>query len=169
MMTQLSSMHRHADSSSNTRRKDLNLRRSSGASTAALPPPPPSAPTTVSEGKHESLTSVLAQWKKSIKGQWTSAHKEWALERERLALAREEWESKVESVESSLGLTSAKVDAGLTSLALMQSRQWIANGDVICTMGFPGLVTPPSPRSLSTDSNCPCRQRKKESREQSQS
>ena len=48
---------------------------------------------------------------------------EWASERKRLASAWEEWESKVRVVESHLGATAAKFDAGLGSLALLQ-RRW---------------------------------------------
>ena len=84
----------------------------------------------------------------------------------------------MESAEFNWGSVSAKVDAGLASLVLMQMQQWMAggrwwmaNGDVMGGMGFPGsrnmgkgsggLVTPPSPRSLSADSNHPCRQCKR--------
>lgn len=135
---------------------------------------PTPAPTSVSEGERESLTQMLTEWKKGVEGQWTAVREEWASERERLALACEEWESKVKSVESNFGSASAKVDAGLASLALMQTQQRMTNGDAIGVVGFPGsrnmgkgsggLVTPPSPRSLSADSNRPRRQRKKGSR-----
>jgi hypothetical protein len=66
---------------------------------------------------------VLADWKKSVKGQWSSMHEEWALERERLTSAREEWESKVKAVKTNLGTTAAEFDAGLASLAVLQQRQ----------------------------------------------
>jgi hypothetical protein len=87
---------------------------------------------------------------------------EWVSERERLAL-REEWETKVKAVETNLGTAAAKLDAGLASLALMQrQRQGLAlglgNGEVVKGFygsGRGGLVTPPSPRSLSADSNRP--------------
>ena len=142
--------------------------------TSTAAPPPAPVPASILEGERESLTQMLADWKKSVEGQWTAVREEWASERERLASAREEWESKVKSMESNLGSASAKVDAGLASLALMQTQHRMANGDVMGGMGFPvsrnmgtgsgGLVTPPSPRSLSADSNRPRRQRKKGSR-----
>jgi hypothetical protein len=44
---------------------------------------------------------------------------EWASERVRLASVREEWESKVGAVESDLGGTAAKFDAGPASLAVL--------------------------------------------------
>lgn len=124
------------------------------ASTSAPPPPPPPAPT------HASVR-CLPKWKKSVEGQWISVWEDWALERERLASAREEWVSKVDSVASNLGSALARIDAGLALLASMQSQQRMANGDVIGRMGFLGnrkkgsgeLVTPPSPGSLSADSS----------------
>jgi hypothetical protein len=44
-----------------------------------------------------SLTDILNDWKKSVEGQWSSG--------------REEWETKVKSVETNLGTTTAKFDA----------------------------------------------------------
>jgi hypothetical protein len=87
---------------------------------------------------------------------------EWASERERLASAREEWETKVNSVETNLGMTAAKFDAGLANLAVLQQRQQqklVGNGDIMkgfhhqqgSSSGQGGLVTPPSPRSLSAN------------------
>lgn len=56
-----------------------------------------------------------------------------------MASAREEWVSKVDSVASNLGSSLARIDAGLALLALMQSQQRMANGDVIGGMGFPAI------------------------------
>ena len=114
--------------------------------------------------------------------QWFSVREEWASERERLALAREEWEAKAKSVETTLGATAAKFDAGLASLAVLQRQQQqlqlqsqplglgMGNGDVKGFHGGSGssgarggLVTPPSPRSLSADSNRPRQRRKRSS------
>ena len=84
----------------------------------------------------------------------------------------------MESAEFNWGSVSAKVDAGLASLVLMQIQQqmagggwWMANGDVMGGMRFQGswnmgkgnggLVTPPNPRSLSADSNRPRHQCKR--------
>ncbi|KAF7969580.1 hypothetical protein HWV62_26887 [Athelia sp. TMB] len=128
----------------------------------ALPPPPPLLPAS------ESLTQMLAEWKKTVEGQWSSVREEWATERERLASAREEWESKVKSVESNLGSTATKFDAGLATLALLQRQQGTTSGFGLIggdgPKGFQhsgGLVAPPSPRSLSADSDRPRHRRKR--------
>jgi hypothetical protein len=121
------------------------------------------------------LTQVLGDWKKSVEGQWFSVREEWAEESERLASAREEWESKVKAVETNLGTTAAKFHVGLASLAVLQQRQQqqqasrplgLGNGEVVKGFhgsGRGGLVAFPSPRSLSTDWNRP-RQRSSPSR-----
>jgi hypothetical protein len=123
----------------------------------------------------DSLTQMLNDWKKSVEGQWSSVREEWASERERLASAREEWESKVKSAETNLSTSAAKFDAGLASLAVLQRQQQhtqalgLGNGEVVkgvfhgSSSGRGGLVTPPSPRSLSADSNRPRQRRKRAS------
>lgn len=127
-------------------------------------PPPPPVPAAVPE--NESLTDILSKWKKTVEAQWSSVREEWATERERLASAREEWELKVKAVESNLGSTAAKFDAGLAALPLLQRQQGsklrfgLSDADGHKSF-YGGLVTPPSPRSLSADSNRPqhCRKR----------
>jgi hypothetical protein len=52
---------------------------------AAAPPPAQLPPP-------DSLTQMLSDWKKSVKGQWSSVREEWVAERERLVSAGEEWE-----------------------------------------------------------------------------
>jgi hypothetical protein len=96
-------------------------------------------------------------------------HKEWASEHERLASAREEWETKVKAVETSLGTTASKFDAGLASLAVLQCQQQglalgLGNGEIVKGFhgsGHGGLITPPSPCSLSADLNRLRQRRKK--------
>jgi hypothetical protein len=101
---------------------------------------------------------------------------EWASEREQLASAREECESKVKAVETNLGTTAAEFDAGLASLAVLQQRQQqqqqasqplgLDNGEVVKGFhrsGQGGLVTPPSSHSFSADSNRPRQGRKRSS------
>ncbi|KZP11822.1 hypothetical protein FIBSPDRAFT_961987 [Athelia psychrophila] len=110
-------------------------------------------PPTPAQPKTESLTNILAEWKKTVKSQWSSVREEWATERERLPSAREEWESKVQAIESNLGNTTAKLDAGLATLALLQCQQGATSGFGLIGGGGPegfrgGLATPPSPRSL---------------------
>jgi hypothetical protein len=66
---------------------------------------------------------LLTDKKISVEGQWSSVREECALERERLASAREEWESKVRAVETNIGTTAAKFNPGLGSLAVVQRQQ----------------------------------------------
>ena len=97
---------------------------------------------------------MLNEWKKTVEGQWTSVREEWASERERLASAREEWEAKAKTVESTLGSVTAKVDASIASLAFAKHQHGMGNGDAKVFHGTSGgLVTFPSPQSLSADSN----------------
>ncbi|KAH9050284.1 hypothetical protein EDB84DRAFT_596234 [Lactarius hengduanensis] len=116
--------------------------------------------------EHASLSAFVNEWKKGVEGQWGGVQEEWAQERARLARARDEWESRVHAVEKGLEGTIAKVDAGLT--ALEQQRlpfQHKQNGSA-----HSGLVTPPSPRSLSSDSGSGGKsRRKKRSRGRSRS
>ena len=114
---------------------------------ASLPPSPSLQP--------NSLTQMLNEWKQTVKGQWSSVHKE--------------WETKVKAVETSLGTAASKFNAGLASLAVLQRQQQglaLGLGNCEIVKGFHrsrrgGLVTPLSPRSLSADSNRPRQRRKK--------
>ena len=113
----------------------------------------------VAEASQEraSLTSLVNEWKRGVEGQWGGVQEEWAQERARLARARDEWELRVHAVEKGLEGTIAKVDAGLTTLE--QERPpppHKQNGSA-----HVGLVTPPSPRSLSSDSDSPSKSRRK--------
>ena len=118
--------------------------------------------------ERESLTTMLNEWKKSVEGQWSAVREEWSQERERLSRAREEWEARVRAVENGLGSAVGRVDAGVATLAAIQTQvlqqqqrqqKTVSNGDA-----RHGLVTPPSPRSLSSDSNSSrSRQRKRRS------
>ena len=104
-----------------------------------------------------SLTTLVNEWKKGVEGQWGGVQEEWAQERERLSQARDEWERRVHAVEKGLEGTIAKVDAGLTVLEQQQPlRQHKQNGSARV-----GLVTPPSPRSLSSDSDSGGKSRRK--------
>jgi len=109
--------------------------------------------------ERESLTKMLNEWKKGVEGQWSSVQEEWNQERERLSKAREEWESKTKSIEQGLGTTISKVESGLANMAAFQNQHRFLNGEVKHNGG--GLVTPPSPRSLSSDSNRPRHRRKR--------
>ncbi|KAJ3995882.1 hypothetical protein F5050DRAFT_1823664 [Lentinula boryana] len=88
---------------------------------------------------------MVTEWKKSVEGQWSNVQEEWHQECKRLNHTHEEWESKVRLV-----------DDGLEHMECMQSiaqskniTLFHGNGDI-----KHGLVTPPSPRSLSSDSHC---------------
>ena len=123
------------------------------AAVAATPAPAPP----VEEEPRESITEMLTQWKKSVEGRWSSVQEEWNDERDRLRRAKEEWETRVRQVETSLETTSAKLDSGLASIASLQVHHQAPNGHAKL-----GLVTPPSPRSLSAESTRP-RQKKRRS------
>ncbi|KAF8956899.1 hypothetical protein BDZ97DRAFT_1925063 [Flammula alnicola] len=110
----------------------------------------------------ESLVEMMAEWKKSVEGQWGTVQEEWTQERERLGKAREEWEAKSRQVDTGL----EKMATLQTTLASQQQQiqvqlqqhiqqhsaliHGLGNGDAIKPNG--GLVTPPSPRSQSSDS-----------------
>lgn len=124
------------------------------AAVAAAPAPAPPA----EEEPKESITEMLNQWKKNVEGRWSTVQEEWNDERERLRRAKEEWEARVRQVETGLESTVTKVDSGLASIASFQVQQHQApNGHAKL-----GLVTPPSPRSLSAESTRP-RQKKRRS------
>ncbi|KAI0266572.1 hypothetical protein BC834DRAFT_969573 [Gloeopeniophorella convolvens] len=104
-----------------------------------------------------SLTALVTEWKKGVEGQWGGVQEEWAQERARLARARDEWEQRVHAVEKGLEGAVAKVDAGLVAveqqhLPFQHKQNGSARG---------GLVTPPSPRSLSSDSGSGGKSRRK--------
>ncbi|KAF9463266.1 hypothetical protein BDZ94DRAFT_1259519 [Collybia nuda] len=134
--------------------------RATQSAQAAPPPPPPSPPPPqplppVSEG--ESLTSMINEWKKSMEGQWSSVREDWNKERERLNQAREEWENKVRTMDTGLERLATLQSAASAFQQQHQHQQHpMMNGDA---MKHIGLVTPPSPRSLSSDSNRPRRRR----------
>ncbi|KAI0937681.1 hypothetical protein AcV7_003649 [Taiwanofungus camphoratus] len=108
--------------------------------------------------ERESLTEMVSEWKKSVEGRWSGVQEEWFEERERLRRAREEWEVRVRAVEEGLGNAVSKVETGLSVLQTLQFQAQ-ANGNARMNSSG-GLVTPPSPRSLSAESTRP-RQRKK--------
>ena len=138
--------------------------------------------TAVLEGKqYSSLVDMMAEWKKNVEGQWSSVREEWVDERERLAKARDEFESKLRQVDNGLERV-----ASLQTTLLSQQQQFQAqfqqqqqqisalnishtlshpflhhNGDAIKHYG--GLVTPPSPRSQSSDSGRYRRRRRRSS------
>ena len=117
--------------------------------------PPPPLPVEVSPQPHPATPSptleLLTEWQHGVEKQWSGVREEWTQERARLDRAREEWEGRVRKME--VGLTSVEED-----IKAMRSS---ASSNAIAP--FAGLVTPPSPRSLSADSTKP-RRRKSRSR-----
>lgn len=119
-------------------------------------PPPVTTPelndqTVSRNAERESLTSMVMEWKKSVEGQWSNVQEEWNQERERLSRAREEWENKVRLVDDGLERMERMQKVALSK----DTPHFHGNGDI-----KHGLVTPPSPRSLSSDSNRPPRRKR---------
>ena len=105
------------------------------------------------EKERESLTEMINEWKKGVEGKWTSVQEEWSVEKDRLRRARDEWELKTKNIEDGI---LARIESRL-SLIQRDSHPFM-NGSA--KPNGQGLVTPPSPRSLSSDSMRP-RSRKK--------
>ncbi|KAL0569495.1 hypothetical protein V5O48_012477 [Marasmius crinis-equi] len=140
---------------------------------AAVPEPEPtpsSSEAPKEEEERASLTSMIMEWKSHVEGQWSSVREEWSQERQRLVKAREEWESKIKG---EWERKVREVDTGLERIdqmekEIIQDREarekdrivsspsgvtaaLHGNGDAIKYRGGVGLVTPPSPRSVSSD------------------
>jgi len=106
------------------------------------------------EKERESLTEMINEWKKGVEGKWTSVQEEWSVEKDRLRRARDEWESKTKTIEDGI---LARVESRLSVIQQRDGHPFM-NGSA--KSNGQGLVTPPSPRSLSSDSMRP-RSRKK--------
>lgn len=111
----------------------------------------------------EPVTSMILEWKKSVEGQWSNVQEEWSQERERLSRVREEFESKTRLVDSGL----EKIDHLHRLANISAGTPVYANGEASRHHG--GLATPPSPRSLSSDSNRPRKRRSSSARGRSSS
>jgi hypothetical protein len=106
------------------------------------------------EHERESLTEMINEWKKGVEGKWSSVQEEWNVEKDRLRRARDEWELKTKTIED--GILS-RVESRLSVIQQREGHRFM-NGSA--KPNGQGLVTPPSPRSLSSDSMRP-RSRKK--------
>ena len=106
------------------------------------------------EKERESLTAMINEWKKGVEGKWSSVQEEWSAEKDRLRRARDEWELKTKTIEDGL-LTRVE-----SRLSVIQQRDGHPFMNGSAKPNGQGLVTPPSPRSLSSDSMRP-RSRKK--------
>ena len=112
------------------------------------------APEQEREKERESLTEMINEWKKGVEGKWTSVQEEWSVEKDRLRRARDEWELKTKTIEDGI---LARVESRLSVIQQRDGHPFM-NGSA--KPNGQGLVTPPSPRSLSSDSMRP-RSRKK--------
>ncbi|KAG6831359.1 hypothetical protein H0H87_005370 [Tephrocybe sp. NHM501043] len=138
------------------------------AAAAAARAPSPAPPASASlPDERETLTTLITDFQKRMEGQWSLVRSDWESERTRLKEAREQWEEQARSMDtglSQLGATAASIKAQQDQISQTQKEQLealsharrepLVNGDVKHNIG---LVTPPSPRSLSADSNRPRR------------
>jgi len=106
------------------------------------------------EKERESLTEIINDQKKGVEGKWSSVQEEWSVEKDRLRRARDEWESKAKTIKDDI-LT--RIESRLSVIQQRDSHPFM-NGSA--KPNGQGLVTPPSSRSLSSDSMRP-RSRKK--------
>ncbi|KAG6839549.1 hypothetical protein C0991_001581, partial [Blastosporella zonata] len=137
-------------------------------------PTVPSAPVPTLAEEREVLTTMVSEWKKGMEGQWSSVREDWDKERSRLAAAREQWEGQVRSLDTGLAqlgeMQTQQEEIKELLAAQQQQQRTLVNGDAKHETEHIGLVTPPSPRSLSSDSNRPRRKtRRGRSRQRSRS
>jgi hypothetical protein len=98
----------------------------------------------------ETFSQLLAAFQTSVESQWSTVRLEWGEEREWFNRMRQDIEAKVKVLENGIETVNS-----YHSLNKVSSQCLVGNGD---PRG--GLVTPPSPRSLSSDSNQPRRRRR---------
>jgi hypothetical protein len=127
------------------------------------------APSRSREQERESLTEMVNEWKKNVEGQWSGVQEAWETERQRLKRATDEWERRAREAESTIQGAVARVDEGVNRIETLAREQLarthgFVNGDI--KHGH-GLVTPPSPRSLSADSTRSRTRRRRHSRSSS--
>ena len=120
------------------------------ANTPSAPPPVEDPPQPQPAAPSPTL-ELLTEWQYGVEKQWSGVREEWAQERVRLDRAREEWEGRVRKME--VNVTTVEED--------IKAMRSTGTGNAVAP--FAGLVTPPSPRSLSADSTKP-RRRKSRSR-----
>lgn len=121
------------------------------ANTPSSQPPPLETPMPHQPTMSSPTLELLTEWQHGVEKQWSGVREEWVQERVRLDRAREEWEGRVRKVE--VNLTTVEED--------VKTIRSVGPGNGVAP--FAGLVTPPSPRSLSADSTKP-RRRKSRSR-----
>ena len=97
----------------------------------------------------ESPTGTVNERKNSAKGKWMPIQEQWSVEKDHLRHARDGWESKTKTIEDSI-LACIEVH-----LSLVQSRDSHLFMNGTAKPNGQGLVTPPSPHSLSSGSIWP--------------
>ncbi|KAH8075992.1 hypothetical protein BXZ70DRAFT_963418 [Cristinia sonorae] len=110
----------------------------------------------------ELLKEMFGDWKTSVERQWGTVQEEWADERDRMRRAKEEVEVRLRTIEEGVSNSVSKMETGLATLVNLQSQFRPHPNGSAKTRSSGGLVTPPSPRSLSAASMRP-RQRKRRS------
>ena len=98
------------------------------------------------EKERESLTEMINEWKRRVEGKWSSVQEEWSVEKDRLRRASDEWELKTKTLEDGI---VARIES---RLSITQQRGGHPFMDGPAKPNGQGLVTPPGPRSLSSDS-----------------
>jgi archaellum component FlaC len=108
------------------------------------------------KAQQDSMTAMLAEFKKSFEERLDSFKSEWESERERMDKAKSEWDGRIKTLEEGVSSASGKFELGLstisTQLAALQNTNRLALR-VKDTRHKGGLVTPPSPRSSSAESD----------------
>ena len=89
---------------------------------------------------------MINEWKKGVEGKWTSVQEEWSVEKDRLHHTRDEWESRTKMIKDSI---LACAEACLSLIQPWDSHQFM---NETTKLNGQGLVTPPSPHSLSSNS-----------------
>ena len=101
------------------------------------------------ETQQATMGSMFAEFRKTIEDRWESVKQDWVAERERMETSRNDWEGRVRGIEEGMTTASSKFETGLTGLA-SQLAGIKQNGFIpLHNKHTGGLVTPPSPRSLS--------------------
>ena len=104
------------------------------------------------KAQKETMASMFEEFRKTIEDRWDSVKNDWEAERERSQGARGELENRLKGIEDNLtngSNASSRLESGLAAVAGQLAS--------IKAMGFMhsnnkhtnGLVTPPSPRSIS--------------------
>lgn len=100
------------------------------------------------KAQQESMVSMFAEFKKTIEDRWGNVKSEWQAEHDRIGKRQEEWESRAKTLEDGVSKASGKFELGIANLT-SQLTNMRTNGNIIPGKHHNGLVTPPSPRSLS--------------------